>query len=255
MSNLGLPCRRVHDHDRDLHPFLCQRKDLSADLKDQAAPRWLRSSGDRRQIRRSTKSASGIGALWRARLDAGMMDTVLNLGLNDETVLGWRARAATSASPMTAIAAFADVWPGRARHRAPSFRGADREPQIETDAVLDTELAADDWQTIVAGSRNRRGRNREAFPQDVHEQLWARSPRCSVVDECPRRQLSPAAQHPADWGTAVSVQRWCSATGRGLRDRRRLHPQPSTGANEFYGEYLVNAQGEDVVAGIRTRSL
>jgi len=104
MSNLGLPVPPGFTITTDLHPFLCQRKDLSARSEGQAGARCCGRGAIGAKF-----AIHEIRFCMRAlarRLDAGMMDTVLNLGLNDETVLGLRARAATSASPMTAIAAF-----------------------------------------------------------------------------------------------------------------------------------------------------
>ena len=186
----------------------------------------------------------------------GMMDTVLNLGLNDATVAGL---AASSGDPRFAwdsyrrfIQMYADVVLGL-DHGA--FEEALEIAKEDKNVHLDTDLAAADWQALV-------GRYKELveelwgqpFPQDVHEQLWGavgavfgswQSERAKVY-----RRLHAI---PHDWGTAVNVQAMVfgnmgdtSATGVAFtRD-------PSTGERAYYGEYLINAQGEDVVAGIRT---
>ncbi|HEY0446785.1 MAG TPA: pyruvate, phosphate dikinase [Allosphingosinicella sp.] len=186
----------------------------------------------------------------------GMMDTVLNLGLNDETVQGL---AAISGDPRFAwdsyrrfIQMYSDVVLGL-DHGA--FEEALEIAKEDRGVHLDTDLAAEDWRRLT-------GRYKELveehwgkpFPQDVHEQLWGavgavfgswQSERAKVY-----RRLNSI---PHDWGTAVNVQAMVfgnmgdsSATGVAFtRD-------PSTGERSFYGEYLINAQGEDVVAGIRT---
>ena len=186
----------------------------------------------------------------------GMMDTVLNLGLNDATVAGL---AAGSGDPRFAwdsyrrfIQMYSDVVLGL-DHGA--FEEALEIAKEDKGVHLDTDLEASDWQRLVARYKElveeQWGR---AFPQDVHEQLWGavgavfgswQSERAKVY-----RRLHSI---PGDWGTAVNVQAMVfgnmgdtSATGVAFtRD-------PSTGERAYYGEYLINAQGEDVVAGIRT---
>jgi pyruvate,orthophosphate dikinase len=186
----------------------------------------------------------------------GMMDTVLNLGLNDATVQGL---AQTSGDARFAwdsyrrfIQMYSDVVLGL-DHGA--FEEALEIAKEDNGYYADTELTADDWRglvdqfkAIVAGELGR------PFPQDVQEQLWGAiaavfdswdSDRAKVY-----RRLNDI---PGDWGTAVNVQAMVfgnmgetSATGVAFtRD-------PATGERAYYGEWLVNAQGEDVVAGIRT---
>jgi len=186
----------------------------------------------------------------------GMMDTVLNLGLNDETVQGL---AAASGDPRFAwdsyrrfIQMYGDVVLGL-DHGA--FEEALEIAKEDKGTHLDTDLDADDWQRLVARYKELvEEQLGSPFPQDVHDQLWGavgavfgswQSERAKVY-----RRLNSI---PGDWGTAVNVQAMVfgnmgetSATGVAFtRD-------PSTGERAFYGEYLINAQGEDVVAGIRT---
>ncbi len=186
----------------------------------------------------------------------GMMDTVLNLGLNDETV---RGLAAVSGDDRFAwdsyrrfIQMYSDVVLGLDHGR---FEEALEIAKEDRGYSLDTELSAADWQGLVSEYKalveELWGK---PFPQDVHDQLWGavgavfgswQSERAKVY-----RRLNDI---PADWGTAVNVQAMVfgnmgdtSATGVAFtRD-------PSTGENAYYGEFLINAQGEDVVAGIRT---
>ncbi|OAN58808.1 pyruvate, phosphate dikinase [Sphingomonas sp. TDK1] len=186
----------------------------------------------------------------------GMMDTVLNLGLNDQTVEGL---AATSGDARFAwdsyrrfIQMYADVVLGLDHGR---FEEALEIAKEDRGFTLDTELAAADLQALVAEyKRIVEELWNKPFPQDVHDQLWGaigavfgswQSERAKVY-----RRLNDI---PADWGTAVNVQAMVfgnmgdtSATGVAFtRD-------PSTGERAYYGEFLINAQGEDVVAGIRT---
>jgi len=186
----------------------------------------------------------------------GMMDTVLNLGLNDATVEGL-ARVSGDArfawdSYRRFVSMYADVVLGISMH---AFEDALEIAKEDRGVQLDTDLTVDDWRALVAEYKtlvlSELGR---PFPQDVREQLdgavaavfgsW-QSDRAKVY-----RRLNDI---PADWGTAVNVQAMVfgnmgatSATGVAFtRD-------PSTGERRYYGEYLINAQGEDVVAGIRT---
>jgi pyruvate,orthophosphate dikinase len=186
----------------------------------------------------------------------GMMDTVLNLGLNDETV---RGLAATSGDDRFAwdsyrrfIQMYSDVVLGLDHGLFEEALDIAKEGQ---GYYADTEMTAADWQALVSEYARIVQRERgEPFPQDVHEQLWGAiaavfdswdSDRAKVY-----RRLNDI---PGDWGTAVNVQAMVfgnmgdtSATGVAFtRD-------PATGEKAYYGEWLVNAQGEDVVAGIRT---
>ncbi len=186
----------------------------------------------------------------------GMMDTVLNLGLNDATVAGL---AATSGDARFAwdsyrrfVQMYADVVLGLDHHL---FEDALEIAKEDKGYFTDVEMQAEDWQALVkvyAGLVERQ--LGKPFPQDPHEQLWGAimavfdswdSDRAKVY-----RRLNDI---PGDWGTAVNVQAMVfgnmgdtSATGVAFtRD-------PATGERAYYGEWLVNAQGEDVVAGIRT---
>jgi pyruvate, orthophosphate dikinase len=186
----------------------------------------------------------------------GMMDTVLNLGLNDATV---EALAATSGDARFAwdsyrrfIQMYGDVVLG-IDHGL--FEEALEIAKEDKGFYADTEMTSEDWQALVKEYKGIvETELGKPFPQDVHEQLWGAiravfdswdSDRAKVY-----RRLNDI---PGDWGTAVNVQAMVfgnmgdtSATGVAFtRD-------PATGERAYYGEYLINAQGEDVVAGIRT---
>ncbi|MGZ8286861.1 MAG: pyruvate, phosphate dikinase [Allosphingosinicella sp.] len=186
----------------------------------------------------------------------GMMDTVLNLGLNDKTVEGL---AAISGDPRFAwdsyrrfIQMYSDVVLG-VDHDA--FEEALEIAKEDKGVQLDTELEAQDWRRLTARYKElveeQLGR---PFPEDVHEQLWGAVGAVFGSWQAERaktyRRLNAI---PGDWGTAVNVQAMVfgnmgetSATGVAFTRN------PSTGERAYYGEYLINAQGEDVVAGIRT---
>ncbi len=186
----------------------------------------------------------------------GMMDTVLNLGLNDVTVEGL---AASSGDPRFAwdsyrrfIQMYADVVLGLNHH---AFEDALEIAKEDRGYFLDTELEAADLIELVAEyKRLVEAEWGKPFPQDVNEQLWGAVGAVFSSWESERAKVYRRLNSiPGDWGTAVNVQAMVfgnmgdtSATGVAFtRD-------PATGENAYYGEYLINAQGEDVVAGIRT---
>lgn len=186
----------------------------------------------------------------------GMMDTVLNLGLNDTTVEGLAIKSGDERFAWDSYRRFIQMYADvvlELDHGA--FEEALEIAKEDNGFTLDTELSASDLKALVAEYKSLVEKEwGKPFPQDVHDQLWGavgavfgswQSERAKVY-----RRLNDI---PADWGTAVNVQAMVfgnmgdtSATGVAFtRD-------PSTGANAYYGEFLINAQGEDVVAGIRT---
>ncbi|MBU6498885.1 MAG: pyruvate, phosphate dikinase [Rhodospirillales bacterium] len=186
----------------------------------------------------------------------GMMDTVLNLGLNDATVEGL-AEASGDArfawdSYRRFIQMYGSVVLGVDHHR---FEDIIEHVKLDAGVVEDTGLAASDWHRVVHGYKEMVAEEtRKPFPMDPEEQLWGAigavfgswmNPRANTY-----RRLHDI---PADWGTAVNVQAMVFGNmGTDCATGVCFTRDPSTGENVFYGEYLVNAQGEDVVAGIRT---
>ncbi|MBL6665017.1 MAG: pyruvate, phosphate dikinase [Rickettsiales bacterium] len=186
----------------------------------------------------------------------GMMDTVLNLGLNDETVEGLSKKSDNERfaydSYRRFIQMYSDVVLGVDHY---NFETILDEKKQEFGAQNDTDLTAENLKEVVIAFKeevkNELGKD---FPQNVEEQLWGavEAVFASWMNERAEvyRKLNDI---PASWGTAVNVQSMVfgnmgqtSATGVAFTRN------PSTGIKELYGEYLINAQGEDVVAGIRT---
>ncbi len=186
----------------------------------------------------------------------GMMDTVLNLGLNDETVEGLAklsgdARFAYD-SYRRFIQMYASVVLGVDHHH---FEELIEFGKDEKGVSLDTELEADDWKTIVGRFKAMIEKDLGApFPLDPRDQLW-RAIGAVFGSWMNQRAITYRRLHniPDDWGTAVNVQAMVFGNmGENCATGVAFTRNPSTGENAFYGEYLVNAQGEDVVAGIRT---
>ncbi|MPZ40674.1 MAG: pyruvate, phosphate dikinase [Rhizobiales bacterium] len=186
----------------------------------------------------------------------GMMDTVLNLGLNDETV---EALAKKSGDRRFAydsyrrfITMYSDVVLGVGHHH---FEEILDDHKDRNGYALDTDLTAKDWEELVGRYKERlEEEHGEPFPQDPIKQLWGA---ISAVfgSWMNQRAVTYRRLHniPGSWGTAVNVQAMVfgnmggtSATGVAFTRN------PSTGERRLYGEFLINAQGEDVVAGIRT---
>ena len=186
----------------------------------------------------------------------GMMDTVLNLGLNDVTVEGL-AESANDArfawdSYRRFIQMYGSVVLGVDHHR---FEEIIEHAKMDRGVTEDTALTAQDWHRVVTGYKDMvEQETGKPFPQDPEEQLWGAigavfgswmNPRANTY-----RRLHDI---PANWGTAVNVQAMVFGNmGEDCATGVCFTRDPSTGENIFYGEFLVNAQGEDVVAGIRT---
>jgi pyruvate, orthophosphate dikinase len=258
MSNLGLPvppgftittevCTRFYANSR-VYPAALKEQvaDALAAVEEALGARF----GDpERPLLVSVRSGA------RASMP-GMMDTVLNLGLNDETVLGLARRSGDERFAYDSYRRFLQMYGqvvlGIEHHH---FEELIENHKIEIDAVLDTELGAEDWQTIVAGFKDVvLSETGKPFPQDPEAQLWG-AIGAVFGSWMNARAVTYRRLHniPADWGTAVNVQAMVFGNmGEDCATGVAFTRNPSTGADEFYGEYLVNAQGEDVVAGIRT---
>jgi pyruvate,orthophosphate dikinase len=186
----------------------------------------------------------------------GMMDTVLNLGLNDNTV---RALAEQSGDRRFAfdsyrrfIQMYSNVVLDIEHH---NFEDILEDHKSRLGVTLDTELTADDWLIVVSQYKERvEEASGKPFPQDPREQLWG-AIGAVFGSWMNARAITYRRLHniPESWGTAVNVQAMVfgnmgdtSATGVAFTRN------PSTGEKKLYGEFLINAQGEDVVAGIRT---
>ncbi len=186
----------------------------------------------------------------------GMMDTILNLGLNDATVAGMARQTGDARFAYDSYRRFIQMYSGVVLGLEHETFEAILEGHKSLNGFdLDTDLAAEDWQAVIERYKEAVEQHHgSAFPQSTTDQLWGaigavfRS--WNNARAITYRRLNAI---PDDWGTAVNVQAMVfgnrgptSATGVAFTRN------PSTGAREIYGEYLVNAQGEDVVAGIRT---
>ena len=192
----------------------------------------------------------------------GMMDTVLNLGLNDVTVVGLAERSGNPRFAWDAYRRFVQMYGdvvlgvgGEGEDGRCPFEEALESRKAAAGVELDMDLAVEDLQALVEEYKGIiRGRSRRPFPEDPLDQLWG-SIGAVFGSWNNERAITYRAMHhiPGRWGTAVNVMAMVfgnmgETSGTGVAFTR----DPASGERKFYGEYLMNAQGEDVVAGIRT---
>ena len=187
----------------------------------------------------------------------GMMDTILNLGLNDEAVEGFAKKTGNPRFAYDSYRRFIQMYSDVVMEVPKSFfEKIIDEVKEEKGVHYDTELTVDDLKELVKRFKKvySNNMNGEEFPQDPKEQLMGAVKAVFRSWDNPRaivyRRMNDI---PGDWGTAVNVQAMVfgnmgETSGTGVAFTRN----PSTGEKGIYGEYLINAQGEDVVAGVRT---
>ncbi|MCG2667128.1 pyruvate, phosphate dikinase [Bradyrhizobium sp. GCM10023182] len=258
MANLGLPvppgftiptsvCTYFYAHDKSYPKELQSQVEKALDYIGKLTGKVF---GD-------TKNPLLVSVRSGARASMpGMMDTVLNLGLNDQTVealseLSGDRRFAYD-SYRRFITMYSDVVLGFEHHHFEEILDTFKDSQGYT---LDTDLTAEDWVDLVGKYKDAVARETgKDFPQDPHDQLWG-AVGAVFSSWMNARAVTYRKLHdiPESWGTAVNVQAMVfgnmgetSATGVAFTRN------PSTGESKLYGEFLINAQGEDVVAGIRT---
>lgn len=186
----------------------------------------------------------------------GMMDTVLNLGLNDETVEGLAEHAGDKRfaydSYRRFIQMYSDVVLGVDHHY---FEDILQTYKHMNDLDNDTDLNSEDWLDVIDQYKECIEREiSKPFPQDIHEQLWgAINAVFGSWQNARARTYRRLHDIPEEWGTAVNIQAMVFGNmGENSATGVAFTRNPSTGENQLYGEFLLNAQGEDVVAGIRT---
>ena len=258
MSNLGLPvppgftlstevCTYFYGHQKQYPPEL--KREVEAALTAIESRVGAKFGDATNPLLVSVRSGA------RASMP-GMMDTVLNLGLNDETVAGLAKKSGDARfaydSYRRFIQMYGQVVLGVEHHL---FEEAIENQKHESGKALDTELSAEDWREVIDAYKALVQRAlKQPFPQDPEAQLWG-AIGAVFGSWMNQRAATYRRLHsiPPEWGTAVNVQAMVFGNmGEDCATGVAFTRNPSTGANEFYGEFLVNAQGEDVVAGIRT---
>ena len=186
----------------------------------------------------------------------GMMDTILNLGLNDKTTEALSKKTSNKRfardSYRRFIQMYGNVVLGIKSHL---FEEIIDNYKLTKGVLLDTELDSGDWDGLIKNFKNLiLEKTKKNFPQNVYEQLFGAIKAVFLSWESKRaKTYRKFNQIPDDWGTAVNVQSMVFGNmGNDCATGVAFTRDPSTGENKFFGEYLINAQGEDVVAGSRT---
>ena len=186
----------------------------------------------------------------------GMMDTILNLGLNDKTVVALAKKTSNKRfandSYRRFIQMYSNVVMGVENYH---FEELIENYKLTKGVLLDTELDENDWEGLISDFKNVVSeKTKKNFPQNVFDQLFGAISAVFLSWESNRAKVYRKLNHiPSNWGTAVNVQSMVFGNmGEDCATGVVFTRNPSNGKNEIYGEYLINAQGEDVVAGTRT---
>jgi len=186
----------------------------------------------------------------------GMMDTILNLGLNDKTVIALANKTSNGRFAKDSYRRFIQMY-GNVVLGVKSyyFEELIENFKLTKGVLLDTELDESDWDGLINDFKNvvKEKTNKE-FPQDVYQQLFGAISAVFLSWESNRAKIyRKLNQIPSEWGTAVNIQSMVFGNmGNDCATGVVFTRNPSDGSNNVYGEYLINAQGEDVVAGTRT---
>ncbi len=186
----------------------------------------------------------------------GMMDTILNLGLNDKTVIALSNQTLNRRFAKDSYRRFIQMY-GNVVMGVESyyFEELIENYKLTKGVLLDTELDENDWDGLIKDFKKIvKEKTNKDFPQDVYEQLLGAISAVFLSWESNRAKIyRKINQIPSEWGTAVNVQSMVFGNmGDNCATGVVFTRNPSDGSNNIYGEYLINAQGEDVVAGTRT---
>ena len=258
MSSLGLPvppgftistalCTAYYDNDENYPAKLSGQVDAALSFIEETVGAKFGDTDNPLLV--SVRSGARVSM-------PGMMDTVLNLGLNDVTVEGLAKKSGDARFAWDSYRRFIQMY-------GDVVLGVDHdnfEEIIDTQKMmggfaLDTDLGAEDWKAVAKGFLERvEDETGKPFPQDPRDQLWGAITAVFGSWQNDRANTYRRLHGISDsWGTAVNVQAMVFGNmGEDCATGVAFTRDPSTGENMFYGEYLVNAQGEDVVAGIRT---
>ena len=186
----------------------------------------------------------------------GMMDTILNLGLNDKTLLALANKTSNMRFAKDSYRRFIQMYSNVVMGvESYNFEELIEHYKLTKGVLLDTDLDENDWDGLIRDLKNLvKEKTNKEFPQDVFEQLNDAISAVFLSWESNRSKVYRRLnQIPSDWGTAVNVQSMVFGNmGNDCATGVAFTRNPSNGKKEIYGEYLINAQGEDVVAGTRT---
>ena len=186
----------------------------------------------------------------------GMMDTILNLGLNDKTVVALSNKTSNGRFAKDSYRRFIQMYSNVVMGvESYHFEELIENYKLTKGVLLDTDLDEQDWDGLIKDFKDTvKEKTNKEFPQDVYQQLIGAISAVFLSWESNRAKVyRKLNQIPAEWGTAVNVQSMVFGNmGNDCATGVVFTRNPSDGSNDIYGEYLINAQGEDVVAGTRT---
>ena len=186
----------------------------------------------------------------------GMMDTILNLGLNDKTVIALANQTLNERFAKDSYRRFIQMYSSVVMGvESYLFEELIENYKLTKGVLLDTELDEKDWDGLIKDFKDLvKEKTKKDFPQDVYKQLFGAINAVFLSWESNRAKVyRKLNQIPSEWGTAVNVQSMVFGNmGNDCATGVVFTRNPSDGSNDVYGEYLINAQGEDVVAGTRT---
>ena len=186
----------------------------------------------------------------------GMMDTILNLGLNDKTVIALSNQTSNGRFAKDSYRRFIQMYSNVVMGvESYHFEELIENYKLTKGVLLDTDLDEEDWDGLIKDFKDTvKEKTKKEFPQDVFKQLFGAIGAVFLSWESKRAKVyRKLNQIPSEWGTAVNVQSMVFGNmGNDCATGVVFTRNPSDGSNDVYGEYLINAQGEDVVAGTRT---
>jgi len=186
----------------------------------------------------------------------GMMDTILNLGLNDKTVIALKKKTLNGRFAKDSYRRFIQMYSNVVLGiDAYLFEELIENYKLTKGVIQDTELEEDDWDGLILNFKDVvKEKTKKIFPQNVNKQLWGAVSAVFLSWNSKRAKTYRKINYiPDHWGTAVNVQAMVFGNmGNNCATGVVFTRNPSTGDKEIFGEYLINAQGEDVVAGTRT---
>jgi len=258
MGKLGLPvppgftistevCELFYKNDKKLNSKII--KEINKELKNIEKKSKKKFGNSINPLLVSVRSGARVSM-------PGMMDTILNLGLNDKTVTALAKKTSNMRfakdSYRRFIQMYSNVVLGIENY---NFEELIENYKLTKGVLLDTDLDENDWDSLIKDFKNIvREKTKKDFPQDVKLQLASAISAVFLSWESHRATVYRKLNRiPSDWGTAVNVQSMVFGNmGDNCATGVVFTRNPSDGSNEIYGEYLINAQGEDVVAGTRT---
>jgi len=186
----------------------------------------------------------------------GMMDTILNLGLNDKTVIALKNKTSNGRFAKDSYRRFIQMYSNVVLGiESYLFEELIDNYKLTKGVIQDTEMNEDDWDGLIQNFKDIvKQKTKKIFPQNIYEQLWGAINAVFLSWNSKRAKIYRKINHiPDHWGTAVNVQSMVFGNmGENCATGVAFTRNPSTGKKELFGEYLINAQGEDVVAGTRT---